>query len=72
MNFWGYCNNGRYSVGCNGATVYILNNEGNELARFRDVKAAYSARFLPNTNTVAVKNHGRFSGDLFIRQYGIG
>lgn len=54
-NLWGYCNNGKFGVGCNGATVYVFGSEGNELARFRDVKTAYSAKFLPNTNTVLIK-----------------
>ncbi len=57
-NFWGYYENGKYRVGCTGGTVYIYDSENNELAKFRDVKNAYTAKFLPNTNTVVVKTTG--------------
>lgn len=54
-NFWGYYENEKYRVGCNGATVYIYDSENNEIAKFKDVKYAYTAKFLPNTNTIVVK-----------------
>ncbi|HWR64626.1 MAG TPA: hypothetical protein VN364_00760, partial [Bellilinea sp.] len=57
-NFWGYYENGKYRVGCTGGTVYIYDSENNELAKFRDVKNAYTAKFLPNTNTIVVKTTG--------------
>ena len=53
--FWGYYENEKYRVGCNGATVYIYDSENKELAKFKDVKYAYTAKFLPNTNTIVVK-----------------
>lgn len=60
--FWGFYSNGAYSVGCNGATVYIYDNAGNELKKFRDFPNAGRAAFLPNSNIIAVKSNAGYLG----------
>lgn len=60
--FWGFYKNESYSVGCNGATVYIYDSNGKELAKFKDFPYAYTAAFKPNTNIVAVKSTVGFLG----------
>lgn len=54
--FWGLYKNESFAVGCNGATVYIYDNNGKELKRFKDFPYAYYAAFMPNTNIIAVKS----------------
>lgn len=54
--FWGLYKNESYSVGCNGATVYVYDRDGKELAKFKDIPYAYDAAFMPGKNIVAVKS----------------
>lgn len=54
--FWGYYDNGKYRVGCNGQTVYVYDQNNNELARFKDIIYAYSGKFLPGKNTIIIKS----------------
>lgn len=60
--FWGFYQNGSYSVGCNGKTVYIFDKAGKEIARFNDFPYAYSAAFMPGKNIIAVKSTGGVLG----------
>lgn len=60
--FWGFCKNESYSVGCNGATIYIYDSNGNELTKFKDFPYAYTAAFKPNSNIIAVKSTEGFLG----------
>lgn len=48
--FVGYYDNGTYRVGCNGAAIYVYNQNNQELARFKDIKYAYRGKFLPDSN----------------------
>lgn len=54
--FWGFYENEKYKVGCSGATVYIYDKNGKELAKFKDIAYAYNAAFMPNQNIIAVKS----------------
>ncbi len=54
--FWGFYKNEAFSVGCSGATVYIYDNNGKELKKFKDFPYAYNAAFMPNNNIIAVKS----------------
>lgn len=45
--FWGEYDNGAYRVGCTGSAVYVCDRAGRELAVFRDLKHAYTGKFLP-------------------------
>lgn len=53
---WGYCSNDRYTIGCNGTSVYICDKDDNELAVFKDAPYTYRAKFKPGTNVLAAKS----------------
>ena len=53
--FWSYIENGKYGIGCTGQTVYVYDQNGTELARFKDLPCAYKAAFSPCGNIFAVK-----------------
>ena len=55
-NFWGLYDNGTYRVGCNGTTIYVLDQENRELAKFKDIAYAYHGAFQPNTNRFIAKS----------------
>lgn len=54
--FWGFYDNGRCRVGCNGGTVYIYDQANRELAKFQDIPYAYGGAFQPNTNLFVAKS----------------
>ena len=54
-SFWSYIGNGKYKVGCTGQTVYVYDDAGTELARFRDLQYAYLPVFSPRGDCFAVK-----------------
>lgn len=54
--YQGYAQNEKFKVGLNGKTVYIFDNDENELARFQDAPYIYRGKFIPNTNTLVVKS----------------
>lgn len=54
-SFWSYITNGKYSVGCTGQTVYIYDEKGNEMAKFKDLIHAYNAEISPDSKKVVVK-----------------
>lgn len=54
--FYSFINNDKYSVGCTGQTVYLYDNSGNELAKFKDLIYAYTAMFSPNGDIFVVKS----------------
>lgn len=53
--FWGYTANDKFSVGCTGQTVYLYDEDGNELKRFRDITYAYTPVISPDGNLFVVK-----------------
>lgn len=53
--FWGYVSNGKFSVGCTGQTVYLYDNEGNELGKFKDVIYGYTPMISPDGTLFVVK-----------------
>ena len=55
-NFWCYISNDKYSVGCTGQTVYVYDKDNNELARFKDIKYGYTAKFSPTDDIFVVKS----------------
>lgn len=54
--YWGVYNNGVYKVGCNGATIYVLDQNDSEICRFRDIPYAYDGEFQPGTNIFVAKS----------------
>ena len=55
-SFWSYIGNGTYNVGCTGQTVYVYDNAGNELARFKDLIYAYLPVISPRGDSFVVKS----------------
>lgn len=55
-NFWGYIKNNHFSIGCTGQTVYIYDDAGNELSKFKDIKYAYTPMFCPKKKLLIVKS----------------
>lgn len=54
--FWAYISNGKYSVGTTGQTVYLFDENGNEINRFQDITYAYTPMFSPNGKLLVVKS----------------
>ena len=54
--YQGYAQNEKFKVGLNGKTIYVFDNDENELARFQDAPYMYRGKFIPNTNTLVVKS----------------
>ncbi len=58
----GFIESEKYDVGLTGQTVFVLDKNGNELAKFKDLKYAYYAAISPNCDILAVKsNEGRMA-----------
>lgn len=54
--FWGYVSNNKYSVGCTGQTVYLYDEDGNELAKFKDIIYGYTPMISPDGTLFVVKS----------------
>lgn len=54
--FYGFFDNGKYKVGCNGGTIYVYDQNNIELARFKDLSCAYRGAFRPATNVFVAKS----------------
>ena len=54
--FWTFLDNGTYRVGCNGGTLYIYDQNNRELAKFKDLRYAYTGAFHPSKNIFALKS----------------
>ena len=55
-SFWSFIKNDKYCVGCTGQTVYVYSADGTELAKFKDLKYAYTAAFSPKGDIFVVKS----------------
>lgn len=55
-NFWGYTSNGKFSVGCTGQTVYLYDESGTEIAKFKDIKYGYTPMISPDGRLFVVKS----------------
>lgn len=55
-NFWSYISNGKYSVGTTGGTVYLYDENGNEIRKFKDIKYGYTPMFSPDGKIFVVKS----------------
>ena len=53
--FVSFIENEKFRIGCTGQTVYLYDNAGNELAKFRDLSYAYTPLISPNGNIFVVK-----------------
>lgn len=54
--FWGFYDNGKYKVGCNGATMYLYDSGNHELAKFKDIPYAYRGAFKPESNIFVLRS----------------
>ena len=54
--FYGFFDNGKYKVGCNGGTIYVYNQDEIEIARFKGLSCTYRGAFRPNTNVFVAKS----------------
>lgn len=54
--FWAYISNGRYSIGTTGQTVYLYDEYGNEIGKFKDIIYAYTPMFSPDGKIFVVKS----------------
>ena len=54
--FWGFYDNGIYRVGCNGASIYVYDQNDKEIHKFKDIKYAYVGVFQPGTNIFVAKS----------------
>ncbi len=55
-NFWSYISNGKFSVGTTGQTVYLYDENGNEIKKFEDIKYGYTPMFSPDGKLLIVKS----------------
>lgn len=62
QRFVGYATNGEYAVGCTGQTVYLLDKDGREIKRFKDITYAYAPFISPDGTVFVVKStNGRLA-----------
>lgn len=54
--FWSLISNGEYIVGCTGQTVHVYDKNNTELAKFKDLKYAYTSCFSPTGEFFVVKS----------------
>ncbi len=54
--FWGYDTNGSFSVGCTGQTVYVYDESGNEIGKFKDIRYGYTPMISPDGTLFVVKS----------------
>lgn len=54
--FYGFFDNGKYKVGCNGGSIYVYDQNENELIRFKGLSCASRGAFRPGTNIFVAKS----------------
>lgn len=54
--FIGFASNGKFSVGCTGQTVYLYDENGNEINKFKDIAYGYTPAISPNGKMFVVKS----------------
>jgi hypothetical protein len=74
-NYWSLVTNGKFSIGCTGRTVYLLDRQGAEISKFKDLPYAYVPGISPRGDIFVVKTtEGRlavysFSPPALIRKF---
>ena len=54
--FYGFYNNGKFKVGCNGSSIWVYDQNDNELAKFKGLSCTYAGAFRPGTNLFVAKS----------------
>lgn len=74
-NYWSLIENEKYKVGCTGQTVYLLDKQNTEIAKFKDLPYAYASGISPRGDIFVIKTtEGRlavysFSPPVLIRKF---
>ena len=74
-SYWSLIGNDKYNIGCTGQTVYLLDKDNTEIAKFKDLPYAYASAISPNGDIFVIKSaEGRlavysFSPPLLIRKF---
>lgn len=55
-SFWSYISNSKYSIGTTGQTVYLYDENSNEIRKFKDIKYGYTPMFSPDGKIFVVKS----------------
>lgn len=55
-NHWSLLSNGTYQVGMSGASIWVYDQQGNQLARFQDIRYAYDGAFQPGSHIFVAKS----------------
>lgn len=55
-NHWSLLSNGTYQVGLSGASIWVYDQQGNQLARFQDIRYAYDGAFQPGSHIFVAKS----------------
>lgn len=55
-NYWCLIGNDKYNIGCTGQTVYLLDKQNREIAKFKDLPGAYKSGISPNGDFFVVKS----------------
>ena len=55
-SYWSFIGNDKYDIGCTGQTVYLLNKQGTEIARFKDLIYAYKPGISPRGDIFVIKS----------------
>lgn len=73
--YWSLVGNDKYNIGCTGQTVYLLDKDNTEIAKFKDLIYAYHCGISPNGDIFVIKTtEGRlavysFSPPVLIRKF---
>ena len=73
--YWSLIGNDKYNIGCTGQTVYLLDKQDREIAKFKDLPYAYTPGISPKGDIFVVKTgEGRlavysFSPPALIRKF---
>ena len=55
--FYAFFDNGTYKVGCTGGSIYVFDQNDQELARFKGLSCIYQGAFRPGTNVFVAKSN---------------
>ena len=56
QQYWSLIGNDKYNIGCTGWTVYLLDKQNKEIAKFKDLPYAYDSAISPNGDIFVIKS----------------
>ena len=54
--YYGFFDNGKYKVGCNGGSIHVFDQKDVELTRFKGLSNTYKGAFRPESNVFVAKS----------------